>query len=290
MSHNFASINTEYIPEWINYPVIKDYILSDGLRKNNVIPLYNPTVIEGIVFVLCINGTSTLKLNSRTYYVRKNMLLTILPDSVCQTIEYSNDTIIEYLFFSVDFIYGLNVPSDLYMWEKAIRLPLIQLTDEKFKSLLDFHTFMAKQYRRGEYLYKEHLAKNLLASFLLEVYNIYNELDTLEAESSKRKNEYYQQFKRLLLNHIKQERTVQFYADKLCISAKYLSQLIKEVSGKSAMDWINHLIIIKIKILLKTSTLSIIQISEELNFSNSSYLGRYFRKHTGMTPLQYRES
>ena len=92
------------------------------------------------------------------------------------------------------------------------------------------------------------------------------------------------------LKNYREERIISFYADKLCISAKYLSVAIKEVRGKSALDLINEAVILDAKAQLKNSDLTILQISDTLNFTNPSFFAKYFKKHTGMTPKEYRIS
>lgn len=94
----------------------------------------------------------------------------------------------------------------------------------------------------------------------------------------------------LRIIHFKENKDVAFYADKLCITSKYLTMVIKETSGKSAKDWIVEYIILEIKALLKNTNLNIQEIAIKTNFANQSSLGRFFRKHTGMSLSQYRMS
>ncbi|MFV0538448.1 MAG: helix-turn-helix domain-containing protein [Dysgonomonas sp.] len=74
------------------------------------------------------------------------------------------------------------------------------------------------------------------------------------------------------------------------MTSKYLSSLIKEQTGRTAFAWINEIIISSIKHILKTTDKTILQISEDFNFPNASFFGRFFKKHTNMTPVEYRES
>ena len=79
-----------------------------------------------------------------------------------------------------------------------------------------------------------------------------------------------------------------FYARQLCITPKYLTTLIKRISGLSVSEWIDNYVIIEAKTLLKYSTMSIQEIAYYLNFPNQSFFGKYFKNHTGMTPTAYR--
>ena len=86
------------------------------------------------------------------------------------------------------------------------------------------------------------------------------------------------------------ERSIAFYADKMFITPKYLSRVVKETSGVDIQQWIDDMVIMAAKALLKSSNMTILQISEDMSFANPSFFGTYFKKRTGMTPVQYRES
>ena len=87
----------------------------------------------------------------------------------------------------------------------------------------------------------------------------------------------------------KQERKVEFYADRLCLSPKYLSQTIKSYSGKTAGEWIDEYVVLEAKVLLRSTNMTIQQIGDELNFPSQSFFGKYFKRLTGMSPKAYRE-
>ena len=79
-----------------------------------------------------------------------------------------------------------------------------------------------------------------------------------------------------------------FYARQLCITPKYLTTLIKRISGLSVSEWIDNYVIIEAKTLLKYSHMSIQEIAYYLNFPNQSFFGSYFKRNTGMSPSQYK--
>lgn len=293
MGKKLTSISIDDFSENVDYSIVENYFISDSMKENreiNAVSLEYPICVEGILFILCIKGTTKLQINMREYNIDEKTLLTILPGSVYEVVEYSEDILFEYIFLSVDFVYDLNVPSDVNILEKMFQHPILDLTEEQFNSLLEFYSFMMKQYKRENHKYRELLSKNLLSAFIVELFDIYAVIEGKEVKINSHKEKLIQQFIKLLIENIRFERTVQFYADKMCLSPKYLSQLIKKISGASMMEWINGLTIVYIKAMLKTSELSILQISDELNFPNASFFGSYFKKHTGMTPIQYRDS
>ena len=91
-------------------------------------------------------------------------------------------------------------------------------------------------------------------------------------------------------DNYKKERSVSFYANKLCLTPKHLSGVVKEVSGKTAGEWIDRLVILEARAMLKTTEMSIQQIAEHLNFANQSFFGKYFKHYVGISPKEYRRS
>lgn len=122
--------------------------------------------------------------------------------------------------------------------------------------------------------------------------------DTILAHDSPSKNEikmsrqeiFFGKFIALLTQYHTQERSVTFYAEKLCITPKYFSTLIKKQTGKSAAQWIDDYVILEAKNLLKFSGMSIQEIAYHLNFSTQSFFGKYFKHQTGLSPSEYRSS
>ena len=99
-----------------------------------------------------------------------------------------------------------------------------------------------------------------------------------------------EKFLSLVQQHFKKERFLDFYASQLEVSSKHLSRTVKETSGFSAVDWIDRFVILEAKVLLKSTTMSVQQISDELNFNSQSFFGKYFKKHTGSSPKDFRNS
>jgi AraC-like DNA-binding protein len=96
-------------------------------------------------------------------------------------------------------------------------------------------------------------------------------------------------FMELVRENFKHERQMSFYAGKFSLTPKYLSLKIREITGKSAADWIDDFVMFEAKALLKSTDMTILQISDELNFTSQSFFGKYFKRCTGMSPKEYRE-
>ena len=109
-------------------------------------------------------------------------------------------------------------------------------------------------------------------------------------KSQTRAEAIFSKFLPLLEENYKRERRVSWYADQLCITSKYLSETIKQVSRRTPNEWINSYVVLETRVLLKNSTMSIKEIAQELHFPNQSFLGKYFKDHVGMSPSEYRRS
>lgn len=112
----------------------------------------------------------------------------------------------------------------------------------------------------------------------------------VDGERQTRVQHTFSEFVRLVNEYGAREHRIPFYADKLFITPNRLSTLVKEQSGETAMQWINRAIILEAKVLLRHSDLKNYEIAEKLNFPNASLFNSFFRKHTGQTPLEYKES
>ena len=94
----------------------------------------------------------------------------------------------------------------------------------------------------------------------------------------------------LVHEHCAREREVTFYADRLCISTRYLSTIVRNISHGSAKEFIDQAVVLEIKVMLQSTDLSVQEIAYRLRFPDQSYLGRFFKKHTGESPTEYRNS
>ena len=96
-------------------------------------------------------------------------------------------------------------------------------------------------------------------------------------------------FLQLVQKHYKQERMIRFYAEKLFVTPKYLSVVVKNASGKTAGQWIDDYVVLEAKALLKSTDMTVLQISDEMNFPSQSFFGKFFKREVGVSPKQYRE-
>jgi len=273
---------------------IKNFILGNYDQKHPKFAFKQPQILEGISFVMCIRGKAEMRINLREFELTDNTILTIFPEQIIEVIHGSDDLLLEILFFSFDFVSDLPRTNNYDLGEHISKHPCVKVSEEEMQDLLEFHTFIAKQYNRKDIhnlVLREHIIRGLLYSLFARIGSIYMTKNVgMNMQPSSHQEELVERFLQLLKTHHKEERSVAFYADKMFLTSKYLSTTIKKITGKSISTWVNFAVMMQAKVLLKTTDLTVTQISEDLNFPNPSFFGRLFKKNTGLTPMEYRES
>jgi len=286
---NIPLYTVDELSRQIDAHAMKDFIISDSDKMIPAFLFKYPHTLSGIVFSICIKGQARFKVNMMEFIVKPGAVITLLPNSIIETLEKSEDFSLEALFFSFDFISDLPLPSDFDILEKIEQNPCLYVSEGETDNLLKFHSFIVEQYNRREHRYRSEITKCLLFALIAEVGALYSTLEN-STDKQTRAEKMTSRFYFLLRKHYKEERNISFYADKMCMSPKYLTSTIKRITGKSVMAWIHEAIIAAAKVELKSSDKTVVQISEELNFIDASLFCRFFRKHTGITPKKYRDS
>lgn len=287
-----AKIQLNHISNDLNPHAIKNFLVSNSSlpQEGYLLSTDYPFVLDSIAIAICTNGSARLKINFKEYDVEKNTVITTMPHFVTEFRSKSDDFTIEFCIFSIDFLMDAPSPSNFDIAKRIVTNPCIKVDEDRAKILLDFHSFILKQYQRIDHPFRGEMAKGLLSALLTEIGAIYYLDKSDEPGKSIYKEELIYRFFRLVLNNHRTERSLDFYADKMCLTTKYLSTVIKQTTGRTAMHWINETIIASAKYLLKTTDMTIAQISDELSFPNPSFFGSYFKKHTGCTPVDFRNN
>ena len=118
--------------------------------------------------------------------------------------------------------------------------------------------------------------------------NVIYKMQCINDKRQTRAESIFTQFILLVEQNFRHERRVSWYGQQMCISPKYLSETIKQVSRRTPNEWIDNYVTLEIRVLLRNSTKSIKEIAQELHFPNQSFLGKYFKEHVGMSPSEYR--
>ena len=134
------------------------------------------------------------------------------------------------------------------------------------------------------------MVQHLITSLLYNFHYLQADSRRDELLHPSRHEELFRRFITLVNEHCKTQRTTAFYADRLCLSPRYLSTVIRDVSGRTVVEWVNQAVILEAKVLLKHSDLLTYQIADELHFPNPSFFSKFFKRMTGMTPQEYQRT
>lgn len=168
--------------------------------------------------------------------------------------------------------------------------PIISVSHDEIATQQSLFALLNAKMNGDSNPYREQVISSLIELIFYEVLGIYTSNMTQPIGKSSRGEQLMTNFMALVDRHFRRERTVIFYARKLCVSPKHLSSVVKEVSGRTAGDWIDDAVILEAKLLLRNTAMSIQEISNQLSFPNQSFFGKYFKHHTGVSPRQFRNS
>lgn len=238
----------------------------------------------------CIDGELTLEINERPFNIQSGMFSILKRDNTWKVLRYSKDLyIICVLSQNNDYIAQLNNTLLLLDFKFQIdKNPCYKLQGTILNELITLFHLMKEVMKREVTMLKKEIIQNYLCiifyTILTEtVQNIYG------THSNKYANEILRKFILLLDNHCRQERRLSFYADRLCITPKYLTVLVKQASGRNARQWMVDFVIAESKRLLQKESLTVLEVSDMMNFPNQSFFTKFFRQYTGQTPTEYKQ-
>lgn len=251
---------------------------------------YEPFRVDMTMALIYDKGWADIRINMRDYHVEAPAVIVIIKDQVYQPIAHSEDISSKVILMSSSFSDSLfvNMGETLPLQSAIIRDPVITMTNEE-NVFGQFYQLLLNVMSSPRQEYKLEVAKHLTLSFFYGYSNMKHDVQEVE-HASTRQEEIFNEFIRLLETHHKREREIGFYADKMCMTPKYLSTVIKEVTGRTALDMIEEYVISECKALLMSTTMNVQQISDELNFPSQSVFGKYFKRLTGMSPKEYRKN
>lgn len=245
-----------------------------------------------LVFCYCTAGQARFQLNARVVELQRGDLFLGLGEEVFSETSVSDDFGARMILVSrqcmQDGITGLHQlwPYLMCLYEQ----PVMHLTDEECGWVEADIDFAFARLNMTSHNYLRDSITALIRLFYFDICDILSR--HYDVANVKQTGGYglFDKFIQLLKANFRKERNVNWYSDKLCLTPKYLSEIVKAVSSKTAGQWITNFVILEIKQLLSNTNLSVKEIAHELNFQNQSFLGKYFKNVTGMSPSAYRKS
>lgn len=274
---------------------VDDYLfMTDNLE--NILQGNRIVQLKVFLMMYCVEGEIQLNLNNITYYLKENGVLWGVANMLLGEVTASSACRLKIICFSGRFINRLT-QTDKYVWKSFHYLHWnpIKYLNEKEKDLLDKYLDLIEgKIVEKEEPYQKDILLYLSSAFFTELVAAVNRKLLLYEEGSRRcvnqPDFIFKRFIEALTADNGRHRTLEYYADQFCYSPKYLSRIIKRVSGKNALTLIHDNAIEHIIQELKFSSKSIKEIAADFEFSNVSFFAQYVKKHLGVTPSEYRNN
>lgn len=272
-------------------------MMSMGSFKAGIKPLA-PFKIDCLSIFFCSEGEAIINLDFKKVELRAGSLLVLRPDKLIEVVGDSSRSMQSYaLFLSREFMNLMTFDSNTMDFSN-VELeapPVMQLSEQQSKLMLRYFELLrlSSENNPDGDVYAVNILRSLTSAFFYQMMR-FNSMEKVAEPDGRckvaRKNYYVRDFMKLVATNFREQRSVNFYADKLFISAKYLSLIIKEATGYTATELIDHHVILEAKNLLRFSGRNIQQVAYDLNFHNQSSFGKYFKHQTGLSPSQFRKS
>lgn len=275
--------NTQTSPSRADISVFKD---------NNLLPHASEIVECSHLYILCLDGEGSFIMDNREFHIFPDCIVMFPIGSNVKDLRLSEDFTALVMNVSRDFLLRNN-PDPLWATKGYVYIkesPVAQLSIESSQTLNDIICRIGRELNKPGHMFRSQIIGHLYQIFLYEIWDIsYSEMqrrDHVSGASSK----LFADFLELARKNATERRDMTFYSERLCVTAKYLSEVVKRCSGHPATYWINGYANQAISELLKRPDLTIAEIAYKLKFFNPPHLSRFFKRTMGMTPSEYRNS
>lgn len=268
-----------------------DILLIDDINviRAEMFTYSEPFKTDMTTAIIYEQGSADIKINTKEYHIQPQSVLIIPNDQILQSIHHSDDLKSKIILMSRSFSDSLftNFGEILPLRSAILKNPITKIENEEnvFGQFFQLLKNIAASPRKE---FKLESARHLTLAMFYGYSHCKHEVNE-NCSPHTRQKEILSQFTELVEKHYKKERELTFYAEKMFITPKHLSQAIKEFTNRNALNIIEEYVISEAKSMLLSTAMSIQQISDELNFSSQSVFGKYFRRVTGTSPSDYRK-
>lgn len=296
MGHNIFLLDISHLTEMDMVSFIKgEIVLSDNME----IPFSEPLeqlpqndfpVQAGMSMVLfCLQGELHVRISLKEYTLRPDMFCVIITGMIFEVLSISNDFRGFMIATRINFMPVTEKTTQVMSFYKCLQSRHCFVLEEKeVMAFVGVYHSIKATLQELDHPYRIPMLQSYVQILYYRMLPIVlKEEESRSKYSHTRQEEIFQRFIGEVEKHYRKERSVKFYADLLCISPKYLSTVIYKISQQLAGEWIDAYVILEAKTLLKSGRLTIQQISEQLNFSNQSFFGKFFKRCAGMSPKEY---
>lgn len=289
--YKYWKMDTNIPKELPKLDIPEDWIVGKDISRE-ILNMYTnfPCRLKAGIFVLCMQGEIEASIDTTNYRVKANDFVTIVPGSILQIHKVEGELQIYFMGYSSQFITEANVIKatlDIFYTIKAS--PVLSLKAEVAEIFRQHLDLLANTYLSFYGKICKEVTKHMLFTLVYGLGELYKDQRKKKTVFGK-SEQIAHDFTQLVMQHYNHERNVAFYANKLGITQAHLSTTIRQVTGKTCLDIIASMVIMDAKAQLKSTDASIQSIAYSLNFTNMSFFGKYFKRHVGMGPLEYRNT
>ncbi len=270
----------------------KDICCLEGEVKAFPKILCKPFLMNYVGLIVCEKGYFCFDVDKKKFTARAGETVFLSEGNNCSIGELSDDLRVSILFYHIDpirEILGSSIVA-MYLYTTLTPEPCYVWTSGEESDLARYIALLGRHRKSAQNPFDNHECKLLLLALTYRLCSIYSRRIIEEKNVAGHKIDTFIKLIRLIEKYYMQERGVAFYADKLCLSPKYLSALSKSVCGYTVQELVFRAIIRKSIFWLKNTNKSVQEISDDLNFPNASFFGTFFKKQTGLAPSYYRIS
>ena len=287
----------QMVPSGISLGIGDDFFITRLQEKPQYAYLQYPFRVDCYLAAYCVEGSVNCSVNLTDYHLTTGTLLLITPGNILrisQSDELDRNLRVTLICVSASYIsnIGINPSKVLVEAVEVLRDPCIHLSDDEAEMLHKYVNLALDITKTDSQFVKESiggLVSSVFYQFAGFLANSKRREDMEKPVRTTRQRQMLEQFMKLAINDHAREHLVGYYADKMCVTPKYLSKIVKETSGRSVPDWLSELLILDAKNMLRHTDMTIKEISAWLYFPSQSFFFRFFKNHTGQTPTQYRD-
>lgn len=264
---------------------------SEGMLCSFPASLKKPFMINGAGLMVCRQGNFTFSLNMKVFSAQAGETVFIPEDSLFQVLSESEDLQLFIFIYQIEPIRDIigNSVATMYLYMQLRTEPCYVWNTGDEEEVLKYMSLLDNTLHLDNNTFNDNEQRLLLLGLTYRICSIYNRKLMNLKTTVGHKHEIFIRLIQLIDAHYTEERGVEFFLHKLCLSPKYLSALSKSVCGFTVQELIFKSIIRKSISLLKNTQKNIQEIADFFNFPNASYFGTFFKKQTGMSPQQYRK-
>lgn len=247
---------------------------------------------QSVFFAICTAGEAKYKLNTKDLYVEAGDAVIVTSGQVVSDVCLSSNFKGFGFMLSLDFFHyilsGITNLSSLFMFSRSN--PVFRISKDQIDDILEHCKRAKKRLIDRTHPFRRELIACLIRAMIYDFGSIIYKAQHSKNVKQNRAEVIFNKFMDSVQENFKTERRVSWYARELNITAKYLSEVVKLISKRTPREWIDYYVVLEIRVLLRSSDLSVKEISNELHFANQSFMGKYFREHVGISPLKFRRS